>query len=56
MRCHDYSLATLMEIFEEMHDLSSIGSIEIARWLISDDDARIVDERSGDTGSLYLST
>ena len=56
MSRHDDGLATLMEVLEEMHDLGCIGSIEITRRLIADDDARIMDQSSSNTGTLNLTT
>lgn len=53
---HDDSLALLVEIIEEGHHLHRIVSVEIPCWLITDDDSRIVDQGSSNTGTLYLTT
>lgn len=56
MGCHDDGFSFSIEFTQEVDDLFRIFPIEISCWLISDDDAWVMDESTGDTGSLNLSS
>src|SRR5262245_51608428 len=51
----DNSIALLIEAFEQRHDLFAGFGIEVAGWLVSQNDRRIVDQCPGNCHPLALS-
>ena len=49
------SVALLIEAFEQRHDLFTGFGIEVAGWLVGQDDRRIVDQCAGNCDPLALS-
>ena len=49
------SVALLIETFEQHHDLLTGFGIEVAGWLVGQDDRRIVHQRAGNCDALALS-
>ena len=47
-------VASLIKAFEQRHDLFAGLGIEVAGWLVGQDDRRIVDQRAGDCDPLAL--
>ncbi len=54
MRHHHDSTASFMEGMEQFHNLRAGMGVEVARWLIGQDQHRIVDESAGDCHTLLL--
>ncbi len=53
----DKGLAILVaEVEEELVELLLVLRVERARWLVSEDDARVVDEGTGNGDALFLAT
>ena len=52
----DLILERLVEAFEQIHDLFAGFGIEVAGWLVGQDDRRIVDQCAGNCDSLRLPT
>ncbi len=48
-------VALLIKAFEKRHDFFAGLGIEVAGWLVGQDDRRIVDQRAGDRDALALS-
>ncbi len=53
---NDNRFSLFIERIEQMDNFISIGFIKISRGLISDNDARMMNERASDTGTLNFST
>ena len=51
----DDCLALSMELFEEGHQLTGRGGVEIPRRFISEQDCGIIENRPGDRDALFLS-
>jgi hypothetical protein len=54
MRYYHDGAASLMEGMEQIHNLFAGVGVEVARWLIGQDEHRIVDESTGDRHTLLL--
>jgi len=52
---HNYGRALFINIFEKLDDTLTCRGIEVACWLVRDDDRRIIDERPGKRDLLLLS-
>src|SRR5258708_39821572 len=53
---HDERRAELLHPREELDDLPARDRVEVARWLVGDEHARPVDERTRDRDALLLTT
>src|SRR5262245_1247944 len=53
---HDDRAATLIEIFEDAHDLVAHLAVQISRGLIREQDARLSHDRACDGDALPLAT
>ena len=51
---HDHGLSVTGEVAEDPHDLLRRRRIEIARWLVGEQNRRAVDECPGDRDALPL--
>ena len=54
MRHHYDGATSLMERMEQIHNLFAGVGVEVARWLIGQDEHRIVDESTGNRHALLL--
>lgn len=54
MRDDDHRRAELVDALEQAHDLQRAGGVQVARRLVGDDGAGIVDERARDGHALLL--
>jgi len=52
---HHQGVSLLVEMTEELHNLSSGGGIEIAGGLVGENDGGIINDGSGDCDALPLS-
>ena len=54
MRYHDDGVAFVMDLFKFFHDEGRGARVEIAGWLVGEDNLGLVDESAGDSGALLL--
>ena len=53
---HDRRAPPAVDIDQEIDDVAAVLTIEIAGWLVGEDNRRVVGERTGDCHALLLTT
>ena len=53
---HDGGAASRVNLAQKLHDVPAVGGIEIAGWLVRENDRGIVGERAGKCDALLLTT
>jgi hypothetical protein len=54
MRCNEDGDAELIDLPKQLHDLPADQRVKVSRWLVSDEELRVANDRAGDRRALLL--